>query len=87
MKVHVCGTMLATALAIERGWAVNVGGGMHHAYSSAGGGWCPFDDVTLAVRRLRKATGGAVKKVRDSHHMRESYVADLHVHLTAHSRL
>jgi hypothetical protein len=37
---------------------------MHHAYSSAGMGWCPFDDIYLAVRKLRKASGGEVKRVR-----------------------
>ena len=38
-------------------------GGMHHAYSSAGMGWCPFADIYLAIRRLREASGGAVQKV------------------------
>jgi len=63
MKHHVAGTMLAAALAVERGWAVNVGGGMHHAYASNGMGWCPFDDIMLAVRRVRKASGGRVQRV------------------------
>lgn len=39
MKYHVGGTMLAAALAVERGWCVNLGGGMHHAYASNGMGW------------------------------------------------
>jgi histone deacetylase 11 len=56
--------MLAAGLAVERGWAINMGGGMHHAFSSDGMGWCPFDDVMLAVKRLRKASNGAIKKVR-----------------------
>ncbi|KAF5843761.1 hypothetical protein DUNSADRAFT_8277 [Dunaliella salina] len=63
MKYHAAGTMLAAALAIERGWSINLGGGMHHAYANDGMGWCMFDDVHLAIRRLRTATNGAVKKV------------------------
>jgi acetoin utilization deacetylase AcuC-like enzyme len=36
---------------------------MHHAYDDDGMGWCMFDDVHLAIRKLRVASGGAVKKV------------------------
>lgn len=49
MKHHVGGTMLAAGLALQYGWAINLGGGMHHASRSEGGGWCPFDDIYLAV--------------------------------------
>eukprot|EP00195_Chlamydomonas_chlamydogama_P004527 CAMPEP_0202925260 /NCGR_PEP_ID=MMETSP1392-20130828/79404_1 /ASSEMBLY_ACC=CAM_ASM_000868 /TAXON_ID=225041 /ORGANISM="Chlamydomonas chlamydogama, Strain SAG 11-48b" /LENGTH=402 /DNA_ID=CAMNT_0049619029 /DNA_START=76 /DNA_END=1286 /DNA_ORIENTATION=- len=63
MRYHVCGTMMAAALAMQYGWAINIGGGMHHAYSENGMGWCPFDDIMLACRRLRRASGGAVRKV------------------------
>ena len=64
MRHHAAGTMLAAGLAVERGWAINMGGGMHHAFSSDGMGWCPFDDIMLAVRRLRKVSKGSIKKVR-----------------------
>jgi histone deacetylase 11 len=64
MRYHAAGTMLATALAVERGWAVNIGGGMHHAHHAGGGGWCPFDDVTLAVRRLAAAAAAAGSRLR-----------------------
>ncbi|GLC37260.1 hypothetical protein PLESTB_001142700 [Pleodorina starrii] len=57
MKLHVGGTILATGLALERGWAINLGGGMHHASASHGMGWCPFDDLVLAIRRVRRAAG------------------------------
>mmetsp|Transcript_38196 Transcript_38196/g.85123 ORF Transcript_38196/g.85123 Transcript_38196/m.85123 type:complete len:433 (-) Transcript_38196:357-1655(-) len=63
MKYHAAGTVLAAGLALQQGWAINVGGGMHHAYQSTGMGWCMFDDFYLAVRRLREASRGAVKKV------------------------
>jgi histone deacetylase 11 len=31
MRTHVGGTILAVGLAAQRGWAINLGGGMHHA--------------------------------------------------------
>ena len=36
---------------------------MHHSYASNGMGWCPFDDIMLAVRRVRSATKGAIQRV------------------------
>ncbi|KAL4452011.1 hypothetical protein ABPG75_007673 [Micractinium tetrahymenae] len=71
MATMAGGSMLGAALAMERGWAINLGGGMHHACHNNGGGWCPYDDITLALRRLRTASGGAVKRVM---------VVDLDVH-------
>lgn len=66
--------MLAAGLALERGWAINMGGGMHHAHASDGMGWCPFDDIMLAIRRLRKASGGQINRVLvidlDAHQVR-----------------
>lgn len=63
LRLHVAGTILAAGLAYERGWAINIGGGMHHACRDQGAGWCPYDDITLAARRMRKATQGKVQKV------------------------
>lgn len=63
LRLHAAGTILAAGLAIERGWAINLGGGMHHASHSSGAGWCPYDDVSLAVHRVRKVTKGKMQKV------------------------
>ena len=60
-RMHVGGTMLALGLALERGWAVNIGGGMHHASADRGMGWCPFDDIMLGVRRARRAVAAAAE--------------------------
>ena len=35
------------------GVAVHLGGGFHHALPDAGGGFCVFNDVAVAIRRLR----------------------------------
>ncbi|KRZ20644.1 Histone deacetylase 11 [Trichinella pseudospiralis] len=44
------GTVLAVRLAIECGAAVNLGGGFHHCSSKSGGGFCPYADITLAIK-------------------------------------
>ena len=53
----------AAALALEHGWSINIGGGMHHAHSGGGAGWCMFSDLILALRKLRKETHGVINKV------------------------
>jgi histone deacetylase 11 len=53
MRLMVGGTLLAAALAVTRGWAINLGGGMHHAHHADGSGWCPYADITLAIQRVR----------------------------------
>ena len=53
-RFAVGGTIQATRLAIQnRGVAVNLGGGQHHATRDAGLGFCLFNDIAVAVSRLR----------------------------------
>ncbi len=48
------GTIHATRLALARRCtAAHLGGGLHHAGPAAGGGFCVFNDVAIAVRRLQ----------------------------------
>eukprot|EP00208_Stichococcus_sp_RCC1054_P002713 CAMPEP_0206135296 /NCGR_PEP_ID=MMETSP1473-20131121/612_1 /ASSEMBLY_ACC=CAM_ASM_001109 /TAXON_ID=1461547 /ORGANISM="Stichococcus sp, Strain RCC1054" /LENGTH=358 /DNA_ID=CAMNT_0053527103 /DNA_START=325 /DNA_END=1401 /DNA_ORIENTATION=- len=61
-RFHAGGTMLAAGLALQYGWSINIGGGMHHASHDSGSGWCAYDDLHLALRKLRRATGGAIQK-------------------------
>ncbi len=42
----------AGKLAVERGWAINIGGGFHHCCASRGGGFCAYADITLTIRFL-----------------------------------
>uniref|UniRef100_H2YUR3 Histone deacetylase domain-containing protein n=1 Tax=Ciona savignyi TaxID=51511 RepID=H2YUR3_CIOSA len=44
------GSVLAGKLAIERGWAINIGGGFHHCSGTSGGGFCAYADITLLIR-------------------------------------
>jgi histone deacetylase 11 len=48
------GTVLACHLALERGLAVNLGGGYHHASGNRGGGFCVYADVPLALLLLKQ---------------------------------
>lgn len=50
-KYQTGGSILASILAIERGWSINLGGGFHHASAIFHGSrLCFYADVTLAVR-------------------------------------
>lgn len=51
----VSGTMLATELAREHGWAYNLGGGFHHAKRTVGDGFCMLSDIALAIETERLA--------------------------------
>lgn len=46
-------TIAAAHAALEDGTGINLGGGTHHAFPDAGKGFCTFNDVAVAVRRLR----------------------------------
>ncbi|KRA65909.1 histone deacetylase [Caulobacter sp. Root655] len=63
------GTLQAARLALEHGIACNTAGGSHHAEAGAGAGFCVFNDVAVAARRLQAE--GAVRQV---------LVVDLDVH-------
>jgi len=51
-RLMVGGTMAAAAAALEDGIAAHVGGGLHHAFANHGEGFCPVNDVAIAVRRV-----------------------------------
>ena len=46
------GSCLAAELALERGCAMNVGGGFHHAFADRAEGFCYLNDVAVAVRAI-----------------------------------
>jgi acetoin utilization deacetylase AcuC-like enzyme len=49
----VGGTVAATELALERGLGMNLGGGTHHAGRDFARGYCLFNDVVVALARVR----------------------------------
>ncbi len=53
-RLMVGGTIRATALALESGGiAVNLGGGLHHAFADKGERFCVYNDVATAIHELR----------------------------------
>uniref|UniRef100_A0A663EMU7 Histone deacetylase 11 n=1 Tax=Aquila chrysaetos chrysaetos TaxID=223781 RepID=A0A663EMU7_AQUCH len=50
LRTQTGGTIMAGKLAVDRGWAINVGGGFHHCSSDKGGGFCAYADITLAIK-------------------------------------
>jgi acetoin utilization deacetylase AcuC-like enzyme len=48
------GTCQAAELALDAGLAVHLGGGLHHAFPDHGEGFCLFNDVAVAIRRLQR---------------------------------
>ncbi|KAM4613503.1 histone deacetylase 11 [Polymixia lowei] len=52
LRTQTGGTIMAGKLAVERGWAINVGGGFHHCSSDKGGGFCAYADITLTIKFL-----------------------------------
>lgn len=61
MRYATSGTILAARAAWERGRAINLGGGFHHAHANEGGGFCAYADITLAIRNLRESLDRPVK--------------------------
>ena len=48
------GTREAARAALDRGIAMNLAGGTHHAFASHGEGFCVFNDVAIAIRALQR---------------------------------
>lgn len=69
---------MAGQLAIDRGWAINIGGGFHHCRKDRGGGFCPYADITLMIESLFKSRPNEVKKIMivdlDAHQVLFTYL-------------
>jgi len=63
------GTTRAAREALSRGFAVNLGGGFHHAFAGRAEGFCYVNDLAVAARVLRRE--GRVRRVA---------IVDLDVH-------
>ena len=51
------GSVDAACMAIENKWAINLGGGYHHASRDNGGGFCIYPDITFIAHYIRKWYG------------------------------
>jgi acetoin utilization deacetylase AcuC-like enzyme len=70
-RTMVGGTILAARRASsDRTIVAHIGGGLHHAFANHGEGFCPFNDVAVAIRVLQR--DGLVSRVAivdlDVHH-------------------
>ena len=54
----VGGTCGAAAAALDDGRAAHLGGGLHHAFANHGEGFCPLNDVAVAIRVLAARSAG-----------------------------
>lgn len=52
--ICVEGSYLASRYAIEDGLGMHIGGGFHHAFPDHGEGFCVFNDMAIAIRKLQK---------------------------------
>jgi len=68
-RLAVTGTLNAARMALADGIAANLAGGTHHACPDRGEGFCVFNDVGIAIRRLQGE--GRVRRV---------LIVDLDVH-------
>eukprot|EP00002_Diphylleia_rotans_P034596 TRINITY_DN744_c0_g2_i2.p1 TRINITY_DN744_c0_g2~~TRINITY_DN744_c0_g2_i2.p1 ORF type:complete len:300 (-),score=53.34 TRINITY_DN744_c0_g2_i2:521-1420(-) len=55
MKTAMAGTILASHFAMQRGWAINLGGGFHHSAPESASGWCMFGDIPYSWIVARSA--------------------------------
>jgi histone deacetylase 11 len=46
------GSVEAACIARHKGWAINLGGGFHHATVSEGGGFCIYPDITMITHYM-----------------------------------
>jgi acetoin utilization deacetylase AcuC-like enzyme len=68
-RTMVGGTIAAAESAIRHPQpAIHIGGGLHHAFPNHGEGFCPFNDVAVAVRVLQQ------------HGLERAAIVDLDVH-------
>jgi acetoin utilization deacetylase AcuC-like enzyme len=67
--VRAAATVECCRIALETGFCFSFGGGMHHALEDRGRGFCPVNDIVIALRKLQaeKAIGQAWVIDTDAH--------------------
>jgi acetoin utilization deacetylase AcuC-like enzyme len=58
IRLATGGTLRACEEAIQKGCAVNLGGGFHHAFSDHAEGFCYINDMAVAIRSLQRQRRG-----------------------------
>lgn len=52
---NVAGTHQSSLLALQKGFSFFLGGGMHHAMTDQGRGFCLVNDIVISARKLKRA--------------------------------
>lgn len=52
-KMHIAGTYLSAKSALFGNFSYHLGGGMHHSMSYRPGGFCMFNDLVIAAKKLQ----------------------------------
>jgi acetoin utilization deacetylase AcuC-like enzyme len=55
------GTVQCCRIALREGFCFYFAGGMHHAHRHSGSGFCPINDIVIAIRKLQNE--GAIRRV------------------------
>jgi acetoin utilization deacetylase AcuC-like enzyme len=71
------GTCAAALAALKDGKAAHLGGGLHHAFANHGEGFCPLNDIAVAIRVAQRAS---MRSARSGHAVRRAAVIDADVH-------
>jgi len=64
-RLMVGGTCAGARAALDDGCAAHLGGGLHHAFAAHGEGFCPLNDVAVAIRVLQREAAVAHAAVVD----------------------
>jgi acetoin utilization deacetylase AcuC-like enzyme len=76
-RLMVGGTIDAARLALADGAAAHLGGGLHHAFANHGEGFCPLNDIAVAIRVQQRPSPRATAQAAA---IRRAAVVDLDVH-------
>jgi acetoin utilization deacetylase AcuC-like enzyme len=87
-RVMAGGTCAAARAALEEGRAAHLGGGLHHAFANHGEGFCPLNDIAVAIRVAqqpstrfaRSGQGPSTRYARSGQGIRRAAVIDVDVH-------
>ena len=71
------GTVAAARAALDAGNAAHLGGGLHHAFANHGEGFCPVNDIAVAIR---VAQARSTRSARSGQRIRRAAVIDVDVH-------
>jgi acetoin utilization deacetylase AcuC-like enzyme len=77
-RIMAGGSCAAAAAALDDGKAAHLGGGLHHAFANHGEGFCPINDIAVAIRLAQRST--RVRSRQSARPVRRAAVIDLDVH-------